>query len=118
MIMKKADDYLPLASSYGGKLFHVVRSSFVDSLEACLKSYYSRSMQVNNSDLSEDYICTCIYWALGTTECYFQSVADIKGYIFTFIINFKEKHLKNCWPTNDVIKKATKHASHNIVDLI
>ena len=44
--MEEADDVLPLASSHGGKLFHVVRSSFVDSLEACLKSYHSRLTQV------------------------------------------------------------------------
>ena len=44
--MEQADDVLPLASSQGGKLFHVVRSSFVDSLEACLKSYHSRLTQV------------------------------------------------------------------------
>ena len=44
--MEGANDILPLASSYGGKLFHVVRSSFVDSLEACLKSYHSRLTQV------------------------------------------------------------------------
>ena len=46
VIMEKADDLLPLASSYGGKLFHVVRSSFVDSVEACLKSYHSSLTQV------------------------------------------------------------------------
>ena len=44
--MEKADEFLPLASSYGGKLFQVVRSSFVDSLEACLKSYHARLTQV------------------------------------------------------------------------
>ena len=44
--MENADGVLPLASSHGGKLFHVVRSSFVDSLEACLKSYLSRLTQV------------------------------------------------------------------------
>ena len=44
--MERANDILPLASSFGGKLFHVVRSSFVDSLEACLKSYHSRLTQV------------------------------------------------------------------------
>ena len=46
MIMENADEVLPLASNHGGKLFHVVRSSFVDSLEACLKSYHSRLIQV------------------------------------------------------------------------
>lgn len=45
--MKMADDYLPLASSYGGKLFQLVRSSFVDSLEASLKSYYAQLTQVH-----------------------------------------------------------------------
>lgn len=45
--MKMADDYLPLASSYGGKLFQLVRSSFVDSLEASLKSYYVQLTQVH-----------------------------------------------------------------------
>ena len=46
VIMENADEVLPLASNHGGKLFHVVRSSFVDSLEACLKSYHSRLIQV------------------------------------------------------------------------
>ena len=45
--MKMADDYLPLASSYGGKLFQLVRSSFVDSLKASLKSYYAQLTQVH-----------------------------------------------------------------------
>lgn len=47
--MKEADEVLPLASSQGGKLFHVIRSSFVDSLEASLKSYHTRLTQVHSS---------------------------------------------------------------------
>lgn len=47
--MDEADEVLPLASSQGGKLFHVIRSSFVDSLEASLKSYHTRLTQVHSS---------------------------------------------------------------------
>lgn len=47
--MEEADEVLPLASSQGGKLFHVIRSSFVDSLEASLKSYHTRLTQVHSS---------------------------------------------------------------------
>ena len=54
--MEEADDVLPLASSHGGKLFHVVRSSFVDSLEACLKSYHSRLTQVNIDHMLEGHV--------------------------------------------------------------
>lgn len=46
--MEEADEVLPLASSQGGKLFHVVKSSFVDSFEACLKTYHTRLMQVQS----------------------------------------------------------------------
>ena len=58
-IMEKADDILPLASSYGGKLFHVVRSSFVDSLEACLKNYLSRQSQVCRCGYCDKF---CDWW--------------------------------------------------------
>lgn len=47
--MEEADEVLPLANSQGGKLFHVIRSSFVDSLEASLKSYHTRLTQVHSS---------------------------------------------------------------------
>ena len=60
--MEQADEVLPLASSQGGKLFHVVRSSFVDSLEACLKSYHSRltQVQMNKMLIHVGHVCTHI----------------------------------------------------------
>ena len=58
--MEQADEVLPLASSQGGKLFHVVRSSFVDSLEACLKSYHSRLTQVQMNQMLIGHVCTHI----------------------------------------------------------
>ena len=56
--MEEADDVLPLASSHGGKLFHVVRSSFVDSLEACLKLYHSRLTQVQINQMLAGHVRT------------------------------------------------------------
>lgn len=65
VVMEKADEFLPLASSYGGKLFQVVRSSFVDSLEACLKSYHARLTQVQ---LDVPKLCNldCLYAILSS----------------------------------------------------
>lgn len=66
--MEEVDDVLPLASSHGGKLFHVVRSSFVDSLEACLKSYHSRLTQVNINHVLEGHVnmIMLLFW---TSTC-------------------------------------------------
>ena len=61
--MEEADDVLPLASSHGGKLFHVVRSSFVDSLEACLKLYHSRLTQVQINQVLAGYVYVTVnFW--------------------------------------------------------
>lgn len=65
VIMENADGVLPLASSHGGKLFHVVRSSFVDSLEACLKSYLSRLTQLL-SDFPKVCSIDCLYTVLSS----------------------------------------------------
>ncbi|XP_031571022.1 uncharacterized protein KIAA0825-like [Actinia tenebrosa] len=46
IIMSRADDVLPLASFDGGKLFQVVRSSFVDTLDSCLKTYFSSVVKI------------------------------------------------------------------------
>ena len=46
-MLGKADEVLPLASSHGGKVFHVVRSSFVDSLDVSMKACHSQLSQVS-----------------------------------------------------------------------
>lgn len=64
-IMEEADEVLPLASSQGGKRFHVVRSSFVDSFEACLKTYHARLTQLL-SDFPKVCEVECLYIVLSS----------------------------------------------------
>lgn len=64
-IMEEADEVLPLASSQGGKLFHVIRSSFVDSLEVSLKSYHTRLTQLL-SDFPKVCDVECLFIVLGS----------------------------------------------------
>ncbi|EDO37214.1 predicted protein [Nematostella vectensis] len=48
VLMTRGDEVLPLASSTGGRLFQVVRSSFVDTFDSCLKTFFSHIMKIVN----------------------------------------------------------------------
>ena len=44
--MSSCEQIVALASSHGGKVFHVVRSSFADSVDTFLKAYLTRLIHV------------------------------------------------------------------------